>query len=105
MSFPVVILLGFILTSIFTWPFLPNLNTLYADLGDYPLVGWILAYNVDSILSGRIFDQLSYFNASQFYPWPYSLAYSEHMFIPSLIFLPIYLLSNTLFLASIITPF
>src|SRR3989344_1441588 len=96
MSFPVVILLGFILTSIFTWPFLPNLNTLYADLGDYPLVGWILAYNVDSILSGRIFDQLSYFNASQFYPWPYSLAYSEHMFIPSLIFLPIYLLSKHL---------
>lgn len=96
MSLPVVIVLGFILTSILTWPFLPNLNTLYADWGDYPLVGWILAHNANSILSGRIFDQLSYFNAGQFYPWPYTLTFSEHMFVPSLIFLPIYLLSKHL---------
>ncbi|MDP3733283.1 MAG: hypothetical protein Q8Q91_01960, partial [Candidatus Daviesbacteria bacterium] len=96
MSFPVVILLGFILTSVLTWPFLPNLNTFYGDFGDYPLVGWILAHNANAILSGEIFNQMNYFNAGQFYPWPYSLAYSEHMFIPSLIFLPIYLLSKHL---------
>lgn len=96
MKLPVVILLGFIFTSIITWPFLANINTWYSDSGDYPLVGWILTYNVQSVLSGRILDFQSYFNAPQFYPWPYSLAFSEHMFVSSLIYLPIYLLSSHL---------
>lgn len=94
-----VLFLGFILTTLFTWPMILNLPVFYSDQSDYTLVGWILWYNQHSFITGRIFSQIDYFNAFQFYPWPYALAFSEHFFIPALIFSPIYWISEQLVLS------
>ena len=86
--------LGLLLTSVLTWPWVTKLTIHYGDSGDYPLVGWMLWYNQHSIKKGDIFNQQNYFNSNQFYPFPYSLAFSEHLFIPSLIFSPIFWLTK-----------
>lgn len=92
--FPLI--LGILFTSILTWPLLTNITTFYKDKGDYPLVGWILWHNQKAITQGFIFDQEKYFDAGQFYPYPFNLAYSEHLFIPSIIFTIIYKFTNSL---------
>ncbi|MDD2822557.1 MAG: hypothetical protein PHQ59_00585 [Candidatus Daviesbacteria bacterium] len=92
----ILIILGCLLTTIFTWPFLPNITSFYSDMGDYPTNGFFLWYNQLSLATGRILDPNQYFNSFQFYPWPYSVAYNEFLFIPSLIFSPIYWISHQL---------
>lgn len=94
-----ILILSFIFTIIFTWPFVLKIGTLYDDYGDYPLNGWLLWYDQFSITHGKIFDQDSYFSSNQFYPLPYSLAYSENSLVPSLIFSPFYWLTNNLILS------
>lgn len=94
-----VFFIAFFLTTIYTWPLLDKLAVLYNDVSDYSLVGWILWYNQLSFLTGRIFSSADYFNAFQFYPWGYSLAFSENLFFPSLIFAPVYWLTNQLVLS------
>lgn len=89
-------MVGSILTTILTWPFLANLTSFYSDIGDYPQNGYTLWYNQFSLVTGRILNPSEYFNSFQFYPWPYSLAYSELLLIPSLIFSPIYWISQEL---------
>ncbi len=91
-----VLLLAFLLTIILTWPFFINLTSYYTDQGDYPLAGSVLWYNQDSIKTGRIFNQKEYFQGYQFYGQPYSLAFINHSFVPSLIFAPIYWITNSL---------
>jgi hypothetical protein len=94
-----IFLVAFFLTTLYTWPLINKLAVLYNDVSDYSLVGWILWYNQLSFTSGRIFSSIDYFNAFQFYPWGYSLAFSENLFFPALIFAPIYWLTNQLVLS------
>lgn len=89
-----LIVLGLLLTIILTWPLLSNLTSYYPDYGDYPFNGAQLWYNQDSLKSGRIFNQSEYLKGYQFYPQPYSFAFANNAFIPSLIFTPIYFLSG-----------
>lgn len=96
LKLPFLIIVGLFLTILLTWPFVTKIKIFYPDVSDYALVGWILWYNQDSLVTGRILDQQAYFNSNQFYPLPLSLAYSEHLFIPSLIFAPIYWFSKDL---------
>ncbi len=91
--------LGFILTTLFTWPMFFHLSAFFSDESDYTLIGWIMWYNQLSFTTGRILSPTDYFNAFQFYPWPYSLAFSEHMFIPAVLFSPVYWISNQLVLS------
>lgn len=105
-------LLGILFTTLLTWPLITKLSTFYTDKGDYPLVGWILWHNQKAITEGFIFDQIKYFDAGQFYPYPFSLAFSEHLFIPSIIFTIIYSFTNsvvfstnTLFILSLLLSF
>lgn len=91
-----IIILGFLFTTIITWPFITKLSSYYSDWGDYPLNGWILWYTEQSIVTGRIFNQDQYFQSFQMYPFPYTLAYSDHLFVPSVIFTLIYLPTNNL---------
>lgn len=91
-----IVLAGLILTTVITWPFALNINTMYSDQGDYPFNGWILWYNQKAITSGRIFDQQAYFNSDQLYPFSNSLSFSDNLIIPSLIFTPIFLISRDL---------
>lgn len=90
------IFLGILFTIIFTWPLFLKINTFYTDKGDYPLVGWILWHNQKAITEGFIFDQIRYFDAGQFYPYSYSLAFSEHLFLPSILFSLFYIFTNNL---------
>lgn len=96
LELPFLVLTGFLLTFLLTWPLIAKINTFYGDASDQALESWKLWYNQNAIVTGRIFDQEAYFNSNQFYPFPYSFAYSDHVFIPSLIFAPIYWLSNDL---------
>lgn len=96
LEFPSLIIIGFLLTILLTWPLALKINSFYGDASEYSLVGWILWYNQESITTGRIFYQQDYFNSNQFFPLPFSLAYSDHLFAPSLIFAPIYWLSRNL---------
>lgn len=95
-----ILFLGSILTSILTWPFITQIFSFYRDYGDFPLVSWILWYTQFSLKTGRIFDQTLYLNTTQFNPLPYTLVYTEYMLIPSLIFTPLYLITNNLILSS-----
>lgn len=96
LEFPSLIIIGFLLSILLTWPLALKINSFYGEASEHSLVGWILWYNQESIVTGRILDQQDYFNSNQFFPLPFSLAYSEHLFVPSLIFAPIYWLSRNL---------
>lgn len=104
--------LATILTIILTWPFTPNLGSFYTDSGDYTGFGSILWWSFESLTNGRFFDSQKYFNGYQLYPVPYTLTFSDHLFIPSLIFGLFYVLSqsfifsvNALSLVSLILSF
>lgn len=88
--------IGVLATIILNYQLVLKVNSFYSDYGDYPLNGSILWYNQDSIKTGKILNQEEYFNGYQFYPQAYTLAYSDHLFVPSLIFSPIYWITNYL---------
>ncbi len=89
-----ILLLAIGLTVLTTWPFLFHLTTYYSDFGDYPLVGWILWYNTQVLKSADILKPFFYFSAPQLYPYPLSLARSDHMLVPALWFAPIFFLTK-----------
>lgn len=93
------LMLGILLTAFLTWPLIQKLTTFYTDKGDYPLVGWILWHNQKAITEGFIFDQTKYFDAGQFYPYSFSLAFSEHLFLPSILFTIFYKITENLVLS------
>lgn len=94
--FLAITVVGIVFTALFTWPFILNLTSYYLDEGDYPLNAWILWHNYSSILNGSLLNQQNYFNSNQFYPYPFTLAYSEFLFIPSLLFFPFYWITQNL---------
>lgn len=100
-----IFLTAFVFTAVFTWPYILKLPTFYYDRGDFPVSGSILLYNFNSIISGRILNQQEYFNGYQFYPQPYTLAYSDPRLLPTLIFSPLYLLSKQFVLSVNLTAF
>ncbi|OGK13013.1 hypothetical protein A2859_05825 [Candidatus Roizmanbacteria bacterium RIFCSPHIGHO2_01_FULL_37_16b] len=91
-----LLLVAFIFSASLTWPLIKNLYSYYENSGDYALNGWFLFYMQKSILTGKIFDQESLFNTGAFYPLPYTLAFSDHLFIPSLVFLSIFAFTKNL---------
>lgn len=90
----IIIALAILLAVIFTWPFAANLNSYYTDDGDYALAGSVLWWNQDSFKTGRIFDKEAYSRGFQFYPQPMTMASINHSLIPSVIFSPIYWVTN-----------
>lgn len=85
-----IVFVGILLTAIFTWPYILNLGTFYYDHGDFPVSGSILAYNEQALRTGSIFNRDEYFNGNEFYPQPYSLVYFDARIIASLIYSPIF---------------
>lgn len=83
-------IIGFILTSLFLPSLILNIRTSYGEYGDFPVNAWFLWYNQFSISTGRILNQASYLNSYQFFPYSLSLAFSDHLFIPSLIYSILY---------------
>ena len=83
-------------TILLTWPFVTKLATYYSDIGDLPLTGWVLWHNQLAIRTGTIFNQQAYFQSNQFYPMPLSLAYSDHSFIETFLFAPLFWITQHL---------
>lgn len=94
-----VLLLAIVLTAIFTWPFSRYLGSYYYDRGDYALTGFLISWNENAILSGKLFDKEYYFNGGQFYPQPYSQLFSDLRLLPTLIFIPIHFLTQNFVLS------
>lgn len=92
----ILLSLAIFLTAVLTWPFVLNIASYYTDQGDYPFTASLLVYNSDSLITGRIFNYKEYWQGYQFYPQPYSFAFANHSFAPSLIFAPIYWISGSL---------
>lgn len=98
-EFLLVTFIATTLSVIITWPFAKHMTNYYPDQGDYALGGSVLWYNQESIKSGKIFDTQEYFTGYQFYPQPLTLAFSNNMVVPSLIFAPIFWLTQNLILS------
>lgn len=94
-----IFILASFLTAVFTWPFVIKISTYFPE-GDHSLSASILWYNQKSILNGIIFKPAQYFQGYQMYPLPNTITYTDHFFIPSLIFSPIYWASNNLILST-----
>lgn len=98
-EFIMILFIGVFLTLILTWPFITKASIYFTDSGDYAFASSMLYYNQQSIKSGLIFNQKKYFNGYQFYPQPNTVAYADHLFLPSLIYSPIYWFTNNYILS------
>ena len=79
-----------LLAAVATYPLILKLPTAVIDFGDPLLNSWILAWNAHALLT----DPLHLFHANIFYPHRWTLAYSELLIVPSLLGLPITLVSG-----------
>jgi hypothetical protein len=76
------------LTVLMTWPWALGLRDAAADPGDSYLNAWIMWWDYHATFS----DPLDLFHANIFYPYRYTLAFSEHNYGISLPFFPLYAL-------------
>lgn len=83
----VAFLLFAVLTVLMTYPIAFNVtSSIPGDVGDPLEVIWILSWDVHKILQ---FDFANLFDANIFYPYKYTLAYSEHMIGSAIFAMPI----------------
>jgi hypothetical protein len=82
----IITLLGTFLTIIFTYPLVLKIETYFDESGDLALCFWILNHTFEAIKSGEILNQSQYFPSGIFFPLKNTFAFSEHMFIPGLIY-------------------
>ncbi len=78
----------FLLTALFTFPLILHLPTYVADFGDPLLNTWALAWGQHALLHPW-YSVDSLFNANAFYPYPHSLAFSEHLLLYAAQLLPL----------------
>jgi len=77
-----------LLTALLTWPYVRYLRDVVVDEGDPYLVSWIMWWDYHQTFA----HPLQLFHANVFYPYPYSLAFSEHMYGIAVIFFPLFAL-------------
>ena len=98
-------------TLAMTWPLMLDLGgSLPGDLGDPLLNCYILSWgekHLVAFLSGDLTAYARWWQANIYYPAPYALAYSEHLFAEVAMALPVWLATgnvilcyNVVFLAS-----
>ncbi len=85
----------FCLTAVLvTWPTAVRLNDFAVFATDPLLEAWTLKWDAHSLLAGpAALGQI--WDANIFYPYPHTLAFSEHLFSSALILLPFTLLGST----------
>lgn len=84
-----LILLAFAgLTILMTWPWVLHLRDGVSDPGDPYLNAWIMWWDYYQTFH----DPVNLFHAPIFYPYQYTLAYSEHNYGIALLFFPFYAL-------------
>jgi hypothetical protein len=85
----ILIVLAFcLLTALLTWPYVTRLRDAVSDAGDPYLVAWILWWDYHATFT----DPLNLFHANVFYPYRYTLAFSEHCYGLALLFFPLFAL-------------
>ena len=75
-------------TALVTWPYAAHLRDVVADPGDPYLVSWILWWDYHQTFT----DPLNLFHSNLFYPFRYTLAFSEHCYGIALLFFPLFAL-------------
>jgi hypothetical protein len=76
------------LTALVTWPYVTRLRDAVADPGDPYLVAWMLWWDYHATFT----DPLNLFHSNVFYPYRYTLAFSEHNYGIALLFFPLFAL-------------
>ena len=84
-----LIFLAFLgLTILMTWPWITHLRDAVSDPGDPYLNSWILSWDFHQTFH----DPLRLFHGNIFYPYRYSLAFSEHNYGIAVLFFPLFAL-------------
>jgi hypothetical protein len=76
------------LTAALTWPYAAHLRDAVVDPGDPYLVSWVLWWDYHATFT----NPLHLFDANVFYPYRYTLAFSEHCYGLALPFFPLFAL-------------
>ena len=76
------------LTALMTWPWVLNLRDAVADPGDPYMIAWTLWWDYHQTFN----DPLRLFHANVFYPYQYTLAFSENDYGIALLFFPAFAL-------------
>ncbi len=82
----------FIATALITLPFMQRLDQTLFNWGDALLQAWTLGWNAQQFF----IDPLNLYNAPTFYPYPYTLAFTDTLVPQSAIALPLILLTGNL---------
>ena len=75
-------------TAALTWPYVLHLRDAVADTGDPYFVSWVLWWDYYQTLT----DPLHRFHSNLFFPFHYTLAFTEHSYGIALPFFPLYAL-------------
>jgi hypothetical protein len=76
------------MTAVLTWPYVTRLRDAVVDPGDPYLISWILWWDYHATFT----DPLNLFHANVFYPYRYTLAFSEHSYGIAMLFFPLFAL-------------
>jgi hypothetical protein len=76
------------MTAALSWPYVTRLRDAVVDEGDPYLVAWILWWDYYQTFN----DPLNLFHANTFYPYRYTLTFSEHSYGIALLFFPLFAL-------------
>ncbi|HVF49917.1 MAG TPA: hypothetical protein VNA19_07515 [Pyrinomonadaceae bacterium] len=83
------VLLAFMfLTTLMTWPWVTRMRDAVADFGDPYMLAWTLWWDYHQTFT----DPFNLFHANVFYPYRYTLAFSEHDYGIALLFFPLFAL-------------
>lgn len=83
--------LGFLCATLWmTWPLAPRAGSTLQDLGDPLFEIWVMRWVQHALVA----DPLNLYHANAFYPFHYSLAYSEEAVSTALLAWPVYLLTS-----------
>ncbi|WP_028459638.1 hypothetical protein [Chloroflexus sp. Y-396-1] len=83
-------LIYFVLAIIFTWPLSTHLTTALGSGLDPLLQTWVLAWNAQAFVT----DPRTIWDAPIFFPYPETLAYSDHHLLLTVVALPLILLGG-----------
>jgi hypothetical protein len=73
-------------TVVMTWPWVLHLRDAVADRGDPYMIAWTLWWDYHQTFN----DPLQLFNANIFYPYQYTLAFSENDYGIAILFFPLF---------------
>jgi len=83
-----IILVFCAFTTLLTWPYINHLRNAVVDTGDPYLESWVLWWDFHQTFT----NPLHLFDANVFYPYRYTLAFSEHCYGIALLFFPLFAL-------------